>query len=125
MASLLYLRLPLNPNLDIQTILPPLAFKLFGYSSYETSLMYMVTSIQLKKKKKLEPKFKKKKFFFFFKLHLQVCGTVSIAIYVIVAFTTKWTSDIYLLTCGWIIHILGTTWFLIWLPHMAPGNHCQ
>ncbi|XP_057377056.1 uncharacterized protein LOC130698432 [Daphnia carinata] len=79
-------------QVSIETIIPPLFSRLFDYTSFETSLVYMVG------------------------------GGFSIAIYLLVSVTTKWTTDTYLVLFGWLMHILGFTWCLIWLPRIQPGD---
>ncbi|XP_046441893.1 uncharacterized protein LOC124192566 isoform X2 [Daphnia pulex] len=79
-------------QVSIETIIPPLLSKLFDFTGFQTSLVYMVA------------------------------GVFSIAIYVLVSLTTRWTTDTYLVLFGWLMHILGFTWCLIWLPRIEPGD---
>lgn len=96
----------------IETIIPPVMTERFGYTSYETSLIYMVYS---------EPP---NSFEWpFVDAWCQIAGSISISVYFTIALTTRWTSDVFLLTFGWLMHCLGYIWLIYWLPQIQPGNN--
>lgn len=88
--------------------------KLFDYTSFETSMLYMVLFII---------------FLYIFKVAKQmdyfqkIGGSISISVYTLVAVTTRWTTDSYLLMFGWIMHILGFIFLVICLPTIESGGN--